>query len=157
MIHRMCESGRQLSRDDIRRVELRMGIQLPGEYTAFLLKYNGGRPTPNAYPIEGLRNNPFGVIQVFFGIDDPLESSNLDWTYDVISGRVPPNLLPIACDDCGDLICLSLFGEDAGSVLFWDQHTEPSTPSYANVYKIADSFAEFLNGIRELPSRITGE
>lgn len=155
MIQHMDESGVQLSRDDIRRIESQIGMRLPSEYAAFLLKHNGGCPIPNAYPIEGLENNPFGVIQVFFGIDDPVESCNLDWTYEVVSGRIPPNLLPIACDDGGDLICLSLFGEDAGAVLFWDQHTEPSTPSYDNVYKIADSFAEFLDGIRELPSAPT--
>ncbi len=155
MIQRMDESGRQLSHDDIRWIESRMGIRLPGEYIAFLLRHNGGRPIPNAYPIEGLENNPFGVVRTFFGIDDPIESCNLDWTYDVVRGRIPANLLPIACDDGGDLICLSLFGEDAGAVLFWDRHTEPSTPSYANVYKIADSFAEFLDGIRGLPGAPT--
>jgi hypothetical protein len=98
-----------------------------------------------------LANNPYGVTQVFFGIDDPEESCNLDWNMDVFNGRLPANLLAIACDDGGDLICLSLFGDDAGSVLFWDFYNEPAEPSYVNVYRIAESFAAFIEGLRPLP------
>lgn len=151
MIQRMEECGPQLSPEDIRRIESLTGISIPDEYRAFLLKHNGGRPIPNTFPIEGLENNPFGDIQVFFGIDDPVESCNVYWNYEVHKGRIPSNLLPIACDDGGDLICVSLFGEDAGALLFWDRHTEPRQPSYENVYRIAASFSEFIDGIRELP------
>ncbi len=151
MIEQMEGCGRRLSDEDIRELEDRIGIRLPGDYKAFLVKYNGGRPRPRAFPIEGLANNPFGVVLDFFGIDDPVESCNLDWNFEVHRGRVPVNLFPIACDDGGDLICLSLLGHDTGSVLFWDYHNEPSEPSYENVYKIAASFSEFIGGMRELP------
>lgn len=151
MIERMEGCGRRLSGNDIQELEAHIGIRLPGEYKAFLLEHNGGRPVPRAFPIEGLANNPFGVVLDFFGIDDPVESCNLDWNFESLKGRLPANLFPIACDDGDDLICLSLFGEDAGAVLFWDQHTEPPEPSYKNVYRIAASFSEFIDGIRELP------
>jgi hypothetical protein len=157
MIMQMTECGRPLSTKEIEALDAKLGLSLPEEYKSFLLRYNGGRPTPNAYPIDGLENNPFGVIQGFFGVDDPIESCNLDWNVAIMKGRLPANLLPIACDDGDDLICISLFGEDAGAVVFWDQHAESSTPSYDNVYRIADSFMEFLDGIRELPSHQTDE
>ena len=149
MIERMKELGPPLTEADIEWLEREISIRLPGEYRAFLLKYNGGRPSPGAFPIQGLANNPFGNIQVFFRIGGPIESSNLDWEYNVFAGRIPANLLAIACDDCGDLICLSLFGPDAGSVVFWDILNEPDEPTYANVYPVADSFEEFLEGIYE--------
>ena len=151
MIRNFRECGPQICDEDIRAVEREIGISLPQDYRDFLLAQNGGRPEPNAFPINGLENNPFGTIQVFLGIEDAIESCNLDWTYHTFSGRLPDNLIAIARDDCGDLICLSLYGEDAGSVIFWDRHQEIEEPSYANVYHVADSFAEFLESIRELP------
>jgi hypothetical protein len=150
MVYRFDECGPELCPERIRRLESELGMSLPDEYKTFLLRHNGGRPIPNAFPIEGLANNPFGVIQVFFGVDDPIESCNVDWNYDVHKGRVPSNLLPIATDDGGDLVCLSIFGDDSGAVLFWDRHSEPAEPSYENVYRIAASFAGFIDGIRAL-------
>ncbi len=152
MIESMEECGPPITSADIESVESRIGIRLPADYKAFLLKYNGGRPTPNAFPIEGLANNPFGGIQVFFGIDDPIDSCNLDSNYEIVSGSLPTNLLAIACNGGGDLICLSLYGDDAGAVLFWDSHhDQPYEPNYDHVYKIADSFPEFLESIQEVP------
>jgi len=151
MIERMDECARRLSAKDLEAIELQAGARLPNEYKAFLLRHNGGRPRPNAFPIQGLPNNPFGVIQVFFGIDDPVESCNLDWNIKTLNARLPANLFPIACDDGGDIVCLSLFGDDAGSVLFWDCYNEPGEPSYANVYRIAESFTAFIEGLRPLP------
>jgi hypothetical protein len=150
MIDRMEETLRQLAPDDIDALERRVGLRLPDDYRVFLLKYNGGRPVPSGFPIEGLANNPFGAIHFFFGVEDPLEGYNIGWHRNVTPGRLPDNLLPIACDHCGDLICLSLYGDDAGAVLFWDWHTEPPEPSYDNVFRIAGSFSEFIDSLREI-------
>jgi hypothetical protein len=151
MLERMDECARRLSAEDVRAIEAQAGIRLPDEYKTFLLRYNGGRPRPSAFPIQGLVNNPFGVIQVFFGIDDPVESCNLDWNIKTLGRRLPANLFPIACDDGGDIVCLSLSGDDVGSVLFWDCYDEPDEPSYVNVYRIAESFPAFLAGLQPLP------
>lgn len=151
MIETMEDCGRALADVDIQQLEELIGIVLPDGYKRFLLRYNGGRPIPNAFPIEGLENNPFGTIQVFYRIDGSIESSNLDWNYDTLNGRLPPNLLAIACDEGDDQICISLFGDDAGSILFWDCHKETEVPGYHNVYRIAGSFSEFIDGLRELP------
>lgn len=151
MLNQVEDCGRPISASDIVVLEQRHGISLPHDYKTFLMKYNGGLPAPRAFPIEGLKNNPFGVVQEFLGIDCSLETSNLEWNYEVMKGRLPTNLFPIACDDGGDLICLSVCGTDAGSVLFWDCHTEPPVPSYDNVYRIANSFGEFLYAMQELP------
>ena len=128
-------------------------MRLPPGYRDFLLKHNGGRPIPNAFPLEGLEDNPFDTIQVLFRLKGQVQSNNLDWNFDTFNGRVPNNLLAIGCTDCGDLICVSLFGDDAGSVLYWDHHHEPPVPSYENVYHIADSFEEFIDSFRELPDQ----
>ena len=102
MIDRIEETSRQLTSEDVGVLEAAMGIQLPDDYRSFLLKFNGGRPIPNGFPIEGMYNNPFGTIQVFFGVDNPIESCNIAWNFDVARDRLPGNLLPIACTGTGD-------------------------------------------------------
>jgi hypothetical protein len=150
MIETMEDQGRTLTETDIEQLESQIEKPLPIDYKTFLLKYNGGCPTPNAFPIEGLANNPFGTIQVFFRVGGHIESSNIDWNCEVYNGRLPDNLLPIACDDGGDLICISIYGKDAGAVVFWDAHQETNEPTYNNVYPIADSFSRFIMSIQEL-------
>jgi cell wall assembly regulator SMI1 len=151
MIESMDESARVLTTSDVLSLEHKLGLSLPVEYKNFLLRHNGGRPTPRAFPIVGLELNPFGTIQVFFGIDDPIECCNIDWNYKEHNGRIPPNLLPIACDDGSDLVCLALAGADAGAVFFWDGYDESDDLGYSNLYLLADSFDEFIKAIQELP------
>jgi hypothetical protein len=151
MIRSFSECGPPIEDDDVRAIEQTIGFVLPGGYREFLLAQNGGRPEPEGFPIEDLANNPYGMIQVFYRIDGEIESSNIDWNYHLTRGRLPDNLLPIASDGGGDHICLSLYGDDAGSVVFWDCHQETQEPSYDNVYFIAKSFEEFLEGIQDLP------
>lgn len=155
MLEHVKDCGRKLTEANISELEKRLGVNLLSEYKSFLLKYNGGIPIPRAFPIEGLKNNPHGVVQEFLGIDCELESSNLDWNHEVMRGRLPSNLFAIACDDGGDLICISLYGNDAGSVVFWDRHQETNKPTYLNVYPIAKSFTEFIEGLQPLPDFTT--
>jgi hypothetical protein len=151
VIESFSECGPPLKDRDIVAWEDAMGQALPPDYRDFLLEHNGGRPFPNAFPIEGLDNNPFVAIQVFFRINGKdVESSNLDWNLQVFKDRLPENLLAIACDDGGDLICYSLFGKDVGAIVFWDRHQERDEPTYDNVYPIANSFPKFLEGIRDM-------
>ena len=120
---------------------------LPDSYRAFLLKHNGGRPVPEAFPIRGMKDNPVGSIHSFLGVDQRIESNNLMWTHQTLKHRLPPNLLAVAYTDTGDSICISLFGKDKGAVVLWDIQNEPQVPSYANVYFVADDFQTFLDTI----------
>ena len=146
MIKRMTEGGPPISYADVEQLEASIGRILPDDFKRFLIQFNGGRPEPNAYPLLGLDKNPYCVVHIFFGIDRPFESGNLEWNFEVMNGRIPDNLFPIACDDGGDLLCLSLYGDDAGSVVFWDYYAEHFPPAYDNVYRIpgADSFSAFI-------------
>jgi cell wall assembly regulator SMI1 len=151
MIRSFTECGPAITEEDVRAVEQEIGLLFPENYKDFLLTQNGGRPSPNGFPIAGHNIDDFGGIQVFLRINGDVESSNLDWTYQIMYGRLPDNLFPIARDDGGDLVCISLYGEDAGAVVFWDIHQETDEPTYDNVYHIANSFEEFIESIRELP------
>ncbi|MES2354414.1 MAG: SMI1/KNR4 family protein [Pseudomonadota bacterium] len=147
MTFAMKDVGRQLVEADIRKLERKLGLVLPEDYKVFLLKNNGGRPIPKFFPIEGFENNPQGQIQDFFGLDDPIESCRLEWNYKTFAERLPQHLFPIACEDGGSLICLSLSGSDKGAVYYWDLYGETQPPSYDNVYPIAETFKEFLDSL----------
>lgn len=157
MIEKIVETGRPLSVGDLSNLEDQLRLALPEAYRSFLLTYNGGRPKPNAFPIRNLPSNPFGVIQVFFGIDYPVESCSLEWNLSAYRGRISANLLPIACTDGGDLVCLSLFGIDEESVVFWDSYGELEGPGDANIYHVAENFAAFIDGIRSHPDLPPGK
>jgi hypothetical protein len=137
--------GHPLVDEDIRVLEKKIGADLPADYREFLIRNNGGRPDPRFFPIRGFKNNPFGQVQDFLGIDDPVEACRLDWKYKTFRGRIPANLFPIASEDGGSLICISLAGPDRGHVYYWNYYGETRPPTYDNVYFIAETFQSFLD------------
>ena len=140
--------GRRLLDADTLDLEKKIGTNLPADYKEFLMRSNGGRPDPKFFPIRGFNNNPFGQVQDFLGIDDPVESCRLDWKYQVFRGRIPENLFPIACEDGGSLICLSLSGPDTGHVYYWNYYGETKPSTGDNVYFIAETFQGFLDSLQ---------
>lgn len=140
--------GRQLSPADLDCIERELAITLPPSYRQFLLTYNGGQPSPAAFPIWGMPNNPYGIIHVFYGVDSKIDGCDLVWGYRVFSQDTPPDLFPIARTPSGDEICVSLFGEDEGIVFLWDYYNAPRDPgSREGLYFLASSFDGFLEGI----------
>ena len=148
MTFTMTETGTPISELDIKRLEKKTKTELPQGYKEFLLKYNGGHVDPYFYPIQGLYNNPFGQIQLFFGINHPIECCRPDWNYEVFNNRMPHGFFPIACEDGGNIICLSLKGSAQGGVFYWNHDEETEPPTFANVYKIADSFEHFMESLQ---------
>lgn len=151
MLEEMKDCARPLTQEDITSLEQEIGKVFPESYKSFLLEYNGGLPAPDSFPIEGMPGNPYGVIQEFLGIDCPIESSNLKGAYDDFKGRMPDNLFPIACTPSGDILCLSLSGDDIGAIVLWDFYQEHCPPTYANVYGVAASFEEFIDKMFRSP------
>lgn len=143
----MINTGSPISDLDIKRLEKKCKLSLPQGYREFLLKFNGGHCDPDFFPIHGLKGNSIGHIQLFFGINHPIESCRPEWNYQTFLGRMPNGFFPIACEDGGNIICISLFGDSEGKVFYWDHNGETYPPSFDNVYKIADSFDGFLKSI----------
>jgi hypothetical protein len=152
MIQKTVDAGPPLGEATIAAWEGSVGIVLPPAYKSFLLKHNGGRPIPRAFPMSDFPNNPYGTVQVFFRIGGMMEVSSIDWNVKTFAGRIPQELLPIACDGSGDLLLLALEGEHMGAVLFWDYYDQPVEPDYSNIYWVADSFDAFVESFCELPA-----
>ena len=149
MRFKLIDQGASLTTAQVDRIEDRLGMKLPDEYRNFLLDHNGGTPEPRAFPIVDFDKNPKGLVQVFFRIDDGIESSRLDWNYKVFKGRIPKELFPIACDDGGGLICLTISGTNVGAIYYWDFYGETRPPTFDNVYPVAGSLGEFFDSIHE--------
>jgi len=150
MLENMTETGIQLAERDIVALENSLGVRLPSSYRSFLLKYNGGRPTPEYFPIQNYAPSDFGGIQLFFGLKWKIKSCNLDWEYSTMSGRFPGDFLPIAGDDTGNLLCMKLKGgqgTDEGVILYWDHEDEHSPPTHDNLFFVARSFEALLESL----------
>jgi hypothetical protein len=123
-------------------------LKLPPAYIQFLLKHNGGKPTPAAFPIKGFPQNPFGAIQAFFGIRATISTEDLENLMLEFEGTFPKDLLPIACTGTGDYLCIDL-RNSRGKIVFWDFH-----PFWGNniwsenhLYDVASDFAALLDSI----------
>ncbi len=92
-------------------------------------------------------------VKIFYGIDHPSESLQLQWQYDFHQENLLDpgfaTLFPIGNDSFGDPIYLDLSEERYGSVIFidmvpiWKEHTAK------DLYVIADSFSAFLEMLYE--------
>ncbi len=141
---RTREGGPPLVEEDVRSFEEQHGLALPASYREFLLATNGGRPERDLLTISGFEGGSRGRIHVFFGLNDPVESCNLDWNLDVFGDRIPAGLVPIATTEGVDKICLSAVGERAGAIFYWDGHARAGERS---LYFLADDFASFLSSL----------
>ena len=119
MLKKMIDSDKPVTPGTVREFENRWKLRLPKGYRAFLLEHNGGRPVPSGFRIAGMKNNPEGAIQVFFGLNTKLQSSDLNWNLENLGVPQPDGFLPIACTGGSDFVCIST--KEAGRVLFWDR------------------------------------
>lgn len=122
----------------------RIAGKLPAPYRRFLLTHNGGKPVPAGFTLPGPRR-PYrdGEVRAFLGID--VENYDLETWCDIYRGRMPDELMPIALDPLGNVICLAIRGKQRGAVFFWDHERETHPADWSNVERVAGSFKEFLD------------
>ena len=126
-----------------------LGVEFPPEYRRFLTTWNGGRPQPDTFCYEGHGRKESGMVDWFLGIHSG-EHDSLRQYVVCYKGRIPPNLLPVAHDPGGNLICIAISGSDFGAVYFWDheyESPEGQPPNTNNLYLIAKDFDTFLVGL----------
>ncbi|HRI65419.1 MAG TPA: SMI1/KNR4 family protein [Polyangium sp.] len=139
------------SLDEITQFEVRWSRLLPLEYKQFLLKSNGGWPTPNVFEVPGWHGQGNSVMS-FYGIHEGEKVDRLDSNCKTYEERVPDDLIPIADDASGNVICIGWTGEREGKIYFWDHEDEIDEDGcfrtdYRNVYLVANSLQEFLDNL----------
>lgn len=150
MLRRVTQTNPTIDQSALKSFELRYGLNLPLAYREFLLTTNGGRPIPPAFPILGLPNNPSGTIQAFFGLNASIHAHDLAAVTSELVGLVPPGLLPIACTDGDDFVCIDLRRPGA-PVLFWDRRPVWGTNGWndGDLYPIAGDFEALLGALSD--------
>jgi len=150
---KIVKSKNKLSEARLRLVEQEIGIDLPEQYRIFLLKHNGGQPQPAGFHFK-YESGPYtdSVVDCFLAIYNGPYDNFEDYyrTYKVIESRLPLNLVPIAHDPGGNLICICISGSERGSIYFWDHEKELQSVLGENVHFVASSFQEFLDSLEEL-------
>lgn len=147
---------------DLAALERHVGYPLPAEYRRFLLEHNGGRPEPDAFPIDtGLgeqedivmclfpaRPPDLGAVEVndFQGLRRwPVHCAFDDLWSDLenlyAEAGITDPLLPVGTDGSGNYFCLVLDGPRSGAVVFLDHETGETFP-------LGDSFGAFLGSLR---------
>ena len=115
-----------------------LGKRLPKDYQLFLEKTNGGAPLKKYFLFKD-SNNDGTIVNALFGITHNSDLS-LMRHYREYKNIVAAGMLPIGNDQGGNIILLINDGSNCGSIYFLD-HEKP-------VFLIADSFEEFINGLK---------
>lgn len=133
----------------INQFEKTIGFELPADYKQFLLSYNGGSDRMDEFYVPGLKE--MIPTDVFFGLDYDVELDLRTW-YNEYKGDLLPNTIIIAHDPGSGIIVL-INGPDLKGVYYWDHACDfPLSDEQSNVYKIADSFQEFIDGLKVMES-----
>ena len=126
----------------IDQLEQRIGRALPAAYRAYLARQDGGRLTDNTE-----------VLDTVFGLGAVPEWASIWNKLEVLQGRVPAWLLPVADDAFGNLFAVSLRPDDLGTVWFWDHEEEADEgepPSEDNITLKAQDWRTFLDSLLPL-------
>jgi hypothetical protein len=155
----MERRGPVVAEADVRRFERRIGAELPADYRRFLLDVNGGRTaaTHCTFTIRRGARQTKTTLNTLFSLDDPDESRDLATSQLYGEDRLPGGL-EIGADDGGSPIVLVLGGPHHGEIWLLDRVDPRPTGSNPrvewfdrrDVWKLADSFAEFMASLRPL-------
>lgn len=148
------ETNDSISNSDISELESYVGLEFPSDYKDYLLKYNGGRCSPDVFSFIENDKETNSSVDWFYGIHDDGSyslKSNID-IFKIEEKRMPKHILPIAQDPFGNQICISCGSGDYGKVYFWDHENEVDyflndDNDYTNLYYIADGFSKFLDSL----------
>lgn len=142
--------GKPLSESEITTWEKTQGFSLPADYRQFLLTVNGGRPTPDVFDIPGAGAS---TVHTFNSLHDN-SPYDLDEDMQAYSGRLPSRMITVASDDCGNVLAMSVSGNDLGFIYFWDHeleadpHQGEDPESIDNLTMLTKSFQEFVDSLR---------
>jgi hypothetical protein len=137
-------SGEPISPGELDDTEVLLGKKLPEEYRRFLLSHNGGQPVPATFRVsDGNETEAVGWLFALQVNEEGLVS--IAQTY---ADYLPDDLLPVASDPFGNMICLAVSGSNLGRVYFWDHEGEAERSKSIEESRcrlVSKSFKEFLS------------
>ncbi len=129
---------------DIQDFERELGYPLPADYRTFLLDYGFTGCEPYVYYPNADDPRPAGGLSPFHGLMRG-QPADLRTLRRVFAGRLPERLMAFAYSPGGQL-CLSLHGEDAGCVYWWEQNAPLDDPDFPLIL-VAHDFDSFMHSL----------
>lgn len=123
--------------------EKKIGARFPEDFREFFIKSNRIEHSLSTFKISAEQGDS-RVHEIY--------KSDLENEWNVFKNRIPQTMIPFASDPFGNQLCIGVTGDEKGKVYFWDHELEgeeDEQPYYKNVYKIAESFQDFLSGLYE--------
>ncbi|MFT2721977.1 SMI1/KNR4 family protein [Deinococcus sp. A31D244] len=155
---KITDSEPPVTAADLDRFEQAHGLGIPAAYRAFLLKHNGGSPSPENFRVameprlhtRRSQTRLFGTaVEFFLSLNAENVSIRVQWPY-VTEGRLQVGLFPIAyCG--GDLLCLSTREDTRDQVFYWfsDEEDGVRADGDRNLYVVAPTFEDFLEQLHD--------
>jgi hypothetical protein len=157
----MDERGPHVAEPAISAFEAELGTTLPEDYRAFLLDVNGGR-TARSHRVFTMRMRKVRedetVLNSLNSLNDPDTQFDLATQWRWERQWLPREVIPVGYDGFGGTVVVVVAGPRRGQVWFLDgadPRSEGSNPrvewfEQRDVSKVADSFREFMVGLRPL-------
>src|SRR5882757_2297876 len=108
------------ARQKIEKLEGELNISLPAPYKKFLLSHNVGVYERTCFDFSGADGIAKSSTIKNFLFPESDARYDLKNTYQFYSDadRIPPDLLPVAKDFAGNLVCICVEGKDIGKVYY---------------------------------------
>jgi hypothetical protein len=141
-------SFKPIKNQELETFEETFNLILPNDYKNFLLCHNGGKTVRRRF--ETKDKTITSSIMLFLPLSKETEN-NLEYYYEKynIGKIIPSNFIPLGVDPADSLICLSINGEDQGTVYFCDlDYIEEDNGLKQEFIKlVSQSFSEFVNSL----------
>ena len=148
---KLLNSAEPILREDVLEFGNYLSVKLPEDYIEFIVNANGGTPELDMlydFYDEVSEQENTSVIRRFFSVisNAECEKNNIKFIYNVMRRVeiIPFDMIPIADDPTGNVICISLSQDDYGAVYYLNHEFEDSDTGYLMKSKITDSFKEFI-------------
>jgi cell wall assembly regulator SMI1 len=133
-----------LTEDEIKKVEVALGISFPKEYKEIVRKYNGALIEPNVIDF----NDEEEVFEMFIDLL-PNQEFNIVSTVKTFQKRerLPKKVIPIATDPGGNYFCYDFrISESHPPIVFFDHELEWDND---NLTYVRPNLTELLNDLRD--------
>jgi SMI1 / KNR4 family (SUKH-1) len=136
-----------LSEERLEEFEEFLGTILPEDYRKFLLRHNGPIVEPTSFgSSEGEELS--SIEGCFYGLV-AAEEYDLEKVFMENRDELPDGCLAIACDGCGNEVCLALTEKEMGKIYFYNHEADDHETAVGDMELVADTFDEFLQGLHE--------
>lgn len=137
------------------QVEAKLNVKLPNDYKEFLLKYNGGRPAKDCFPLidclnDEEQNIDISTISLFYNVADDLINNIINENIAFRKSKAMFDLVTVGETVRGGRICICISGADYGKVYLCCCETDGTYDQNQpcdKKYLIASRFTDFINSL----------